>query len=259
MTHQPTGRPLLNPHAMRCLGAMMMLLTLAAGPATALDDAVLSETIHAAEIPGALATDFGSIIEGQNVVLEIAVENDTEEALQIGAVKPLCACMTQESERRIEPGATGTITLRLETVGYSGPTTEAALIEWIDSTTGLTRIEMKMDVQPIFEFEPYKLFRYKAIEGEVATDEITVRRADGKPFEIKKIEPSDTYLNAVATQIEENAYRLVATLGADAPNGILKASITLHTDLPGNPTVEIKALGLVAKTKAVPGRATAVD
>jgi hypothetical protein len=230
-------------------GCLALLLVCSAGAAA--DEKTVAVTIDSANIPAAVDGDFGTIIEGQDAVLQITVTNSGTTPLQVGTVKPLCSCMTQSSDREVAPGGSGTITLRLETVGYAGATTEAALIEWIDRQVALTRAEMKMVVQPILEVSPRKLVRFRAVEGEPATDQVTVRRSDGKPLVIQKVETSASYLTAAAKGTEDGGVEVVVTLGPDAPNGILKGSLSLHTDVPEMPILELKVAGLVAARKAL--------
>jgi hypothetical protein len=221
------------------------------GSGAAEHETVMTVDIEAGAIPGAVVRDFGTIVEGHDAVLEIRVKNTSASPLQVGAVKPLCSCMSEQSTRRIEPGTTGTISLRLETVGYSGDTTEAALIEWIDRPVALTRAEMKMVVQPIIEVSPRKLIRFRATQGEEATDQVTLRRADGKPLQVSSVETSAGYLAATVEPLEDGGVQVVVTLGADAPNGILKGTVSLHTDVPEVPVLELKVAGLVAKISAL--------
>jgi hypothetical protein len=182
------------------------------------------------------------------VVLELVISNDGDSELQIGAVRPLCACMTQEADHSVAPGQSGTITLSLETIGYSGPTTEAALIQWVDSLVPVTRAEMTMTVQPVLEVLPHKLVRFRAIEGKAKTEEVEIRRADGKPFKVKEVTTDAEFLTVKVTP-GEASYRLAVTLGADAPNGLVKGTIFVNTDLPTLPKLEIKVTGLVGRPR----------
>jgi hypothetical protein len=156
--------------------------------------------------------------------------------------------MSEKSDRVVQPGAKGRITLRLETVGYSGATTEAALIQWVDSSVPVTRAEMKMDVQPVLEVTPKRMVRFRSIAGTPMTQKVTIRSADCTPFTVSEVETSSAVVSAVI-EGEGSEYGLSITLSAEAPAGMLKETVVVHTDLPTVPRLEIKVTGVV---KAAP-------
>jgi hypothetical protein len=240
--------PFTNNHR----GSTLLLLVLVAGlpgPIAAAADKSLAASVESSSIPPQLAQDFGQVLQGQPVVLDITVTNKRDTPLTIGSVQPMCSCMTEKSDRSIAPGKTGTISLRLETADYSGPVTEAALIQWVDSAVPVTRVELKLDVKPVLQVLPKKLVRFKAALGKVVTQSVDLKAADGKPFKVTGVETSKPFLKAAAVAAGAGGYRLTITLGADAPAGMLKETVTVRTDIPTLPSLTLNVTGIVVQER----------
>jgi len=207
---------------------------------------VRQATISSQSIPPQVREDFGRVRQGEPVVLEITVTNSQDKVLTIGAVQPLCACMSETSDRGVQPGSRGSISLRLETDEYSGPTTEAALIQWTNAPVAVTRVELTLDVQPVLEILPKRLVRFRGVEGKPSEEVLELKTADGAAFQVTGVETSAPHLSATASALGTGHYRLTVTLAPDAPTGMLRETVTVHTDLPTLPAVKLNVTGLVA-------------
>ncbi len=235
-------------HATRLLVVVFTLLLIGGPPVASLACAEAKAhrvTISSDGIPPEVKESFGPVRQGELLVLEITVENRRDEVLSIGAVQPLCACMSERSDRSIQPGSNGIITLRLETEEYSGPTTEAALIQWANAAVAVTRVELTFDVQPVLEVLPKRLVRFRGVQGKRSEQAVDLKTADGSGFEVTKVETSAPHLSAAAQAIAPGSYRLTVTLAADAPSGMLRETVTVHTTIPTLPTVKLNVTGLV--------------
>lgn len=210
----------------------------------------LTAEITASDLPGLIERDFGTVRAGVLLVLDVAVRNDTATPLEIARVVPKCACMEAEADgRTVAPGATGHITVTLESDEYSGPVRESALVLWQDRAMAVTTVEVVTTVEPLVEVLPRRLVRFSVDSGEGAVAEVELRSADGAAFRITGAECSQPYLRASARG--EGASHLVTVeLAEDAPPGMLRDTVTIATDLPGAPTVELKITGVVRKPKA---------
>jgi len=227
------------------VAGLTLACSLTAGTAAAVEAKRLELELGSSRIPPDLARDFGRVLQGQPALLVIKVRNVGDAELTIGAVRPLCTCMTEESDRAIAPGQVGTITLRLETDAYSGPTTEAALIQWPDNPVGVTRVEMKLDVQPVLEVKPSALVRFRVLQGQTASQQITLTAPDGAPFVVTSAECNSPHLGTDLVPLDGGGYRFDITLKASAPVGMLREIVLLHTDLASLPSLEIKVTGVV--------------
>lgn len=229
------------------VGVVALMVLAPSGVSSASPEAkVRRVTIASDSIPSEVKENFGPVRQGEMAVLEITVSNRRQEVLSIGTVQPLCACMTERSDRSIQPGSTGTISLYLDTEEYAGPTTEAALIQWANATLPVTRVELTLDVQPILEVLPKRLVRFRVVQGNRSEQMVELRTADSGPFEVTAVETSAPHLSASAQAVSPGSYRLTVALTADAPVGMLRETVTVHTTLPTLPTVTINVTGLVA-------------
>ncbi len=226
---------------------VLLLLALAATTAAAAGVS-RSVALTVGDLPGAVAESFGAVLEGQPVTLELVISNPGAEPLRIGAVRPLCGCMHETSDRVVPAGGKAVVSLTLETVGYEGETTEAALIEWVGATVPVTRAEMRMTVEPVLAIEPQRLIRFRVLQGEAARQVLALRSPRGTPFTVSSAQTSSELLSAVI-EPEDGGYRLVVSLSPDAPVGMLRETVTLHTDLPTVPTIELKVTGVVRRAE----------
>jgi len=210
----------------------------------------LTVEVKASQIPERLEQDFGPVMAGDLLVLDIAIRNDTAAPLEIARVVPKCACMEAEFDQEVAPGGTGHITILLESDDYSGAVRESALVLWLDRAVAVTTVDVLTTVKPLVEVLPRRLVRFSVSSGESAAAEVEVRSPDGTPFRVTGVESSKPYLRARAEGEREGvSHRVVIELAGDAPPGMLRESITLATDLPGNPKVELKITGVVRKPK----------
>ncbi len=236
----------------RSLAILLAALAPAAWGATPpAAERVITLEVASSAIPPDISQDFGTVLEGEPVTLKIRVRNEGETALAIGAVRPMCACMSESSDRSVAAGATGTITLRLETADYNGPTTEAALVQWVDAPVSVTRVELKLDVRPALVVEPRRLIRFRAAHGTASSQVVQIRTADGSPFRVLGVDGSAPFLSGTATVTTPGTYQVTVTLGADAPVGMLKEAVTVRTDLPTLPALRLSVTGLVAAPTSV--------
>ncbi len=224
--------------------AGIVVATILAGPATA-EEATFNQTISTDSIPPSVTQQCGTITEGTEVVLTVTITNPSTKPFHLGTVQSLCACMTAEpSATTIAPSGSATITLRLETEGYSGPTQESALVQWVDSSVAVTRINLELTVQPVLEVTPRRLVRFRTDAGTAATEEIRIRTPDGSPFALLAVEPSSDILSVSHTE-QADGYAISITVSDQAPPGMLRESITVRTDLATMPELVVKVTGVV--------------
>jgi hypothetical protein len=209
-------------------------------------EATFSTAISTDSIPPSVTQQCGTIQEGTEVVLTVEIANPKAEPFHLGTVQSLCACMTAEpSATTIAPGASETITLRLETDGYSGPTQESALVQWVDSPVAVTRVNLELTVEPVLEVTPRRLVRFRTNAGESVTEELHIRKPDGGPFAILDIRPSSDVLAVTSRSDDGDGYVVSITLSDAAPPGMLRETVTLETDLDTLPELVVKVTGVV--------------
>jgi hypothetical protein len=98
----------------------------------------------------------------------------------------------------------------------------------------------------VLEVLPKRLVRFRGVQGKRSDQAVELRAADGAQFEVTKVETSAPHLSASAQKITPASFRLTVTLAADAPTGMLRETVTVHTTIPTLPTVKLNVTGLVA-------------
>jgi hypothetical protein len=229
------------------VGVAGLLCLLAAASAVAVEAKRVEVALGSTQIQPDLTRDFGTVMQGQPAVLVIKVRNQGDQEFNIGAVRSLCTCLSEESDKVIPPGQVGTISLLLETDGYAGPTTEAALIQWPDAAVGVTRVEMKMDIRPVLQVEPSALIRFRMIQGQASSQQVTLTSPNNEPFTVSSVDCESSHLTSSLEPVEGGGYRLTLTLAGDTPVGMLRETVLIHTDLETLPILSLKVTGVVLK------------
>lgn len=79
--------------------------------------------------------DFGRINSGENVTHAFVFTNTGDQVLEITRVQPGCGCTTAGTwDKRVEPGAQGSIPLQFNSAGFSGRVTKTATVHCNDQS-----------------------------------------------------------------------------------------------------------------------------
>lgn len=76
---------------------------------------------------------FGKVTEGTQVTHDFIIRNPGEDVLSILRVDTSCGCTVADYPKRIEPGETGVIHVKVDTSGYGGSSFKRQLIIQTDA------------------------------------------------------------------------------------------------------------------------------
>lgn len=155
--------------------------------------------------------DWGSVLQGEVVIHDFELKNTGGSALKIERVKPSCGCTTVNFDKIIAPGATGKITLKVDTKKFSGMVRKTAQVSTNASkiTQQLTmtgKIELAVIIEP-------KLPRIQMVKG-VPTKPLTIslKKASKYEFKLNKVSTKTEVVSVTMKEIEPgNSYELTVT------------------------------------------------
>jgi hypothetical protein len=99
--------------------------------------------------------EFGRALSGTVLRHEFRFTNTGSATLEITAVRPGCGCTTAgDFDRKVEPGKTSIIPLRLNTAGFSGEITKRATIVSNDPEQPTVGLELKAEVWKPVDIRP---------------------------------------------------------------------------------------------------------
>ena len=205
--------------------------------------------------------DFGTVAKGDKLDWTFQIKNTGETDLQIIAAKPGCGCTVADFDKVIKPGATGKVTAHVDTTNFAGPIAKTVSVETNDPSTPTATLTIHATVKPYVEAAPVGFVRYNLLQGDAATQSITLYSEEDEPFEITKIEVPADYVKVSQSKITDdkqrvaagkegqNQYKLDITVGGpDAKIGPLADKVHIITNSKHQPDYFISVTGVVRPT-----------
>lgn len=152
------------------------------------------------------------------------------------------------SARRVEPGGTGRIEVKVYTTGLSGHVSKNIVVVSNDPQNREVTLQVRAEVLPEFAFSALGIFFSGEPRGREARRELTIEVAPGRPSSIVSVESTDPQVKVRLEQVPgsgERKYRLIATQRADAPEGYHFGTIIIKTTSKLNPEIRLPIRGLV--------------
>jgi len=134
--------------------------------------------------------DWGSAMQGEVVVHDFEIRNPDSSPLIIEDVKPACGCTKGEFTKTIAPGATGKITLRVDTLQFSGRIKKTAKVLTIaNKVSGEMTLAMEGEVDVVIVQEPPTGKRgITAVPGvPIKPVTLTLKKGVAETFKLNKV------------------------------------------------------------------------
>lgn len=167
---------------------------------------------------GAIVKDAGRVLQGTPVQQVFTFTNEGEGTLEITGVEHTCGCESSIlSAKKIAPGKSGRIEIRVKTENLSGAVEKRVLLRTNDADNATVVLAVRMEVAPEIELSESMIFFDRTRRRE-DRKEILLTVRDPKSVRIVKAESKDS---RVAVSLEPagdgGKMRLVAIWREDAP------------------------------------------
>ncbi len=222
----------------KCVLVSIGVLLLASHPLAASED---EETVQGPKlaIPERLI-GLGELVEGQVVESHIELRNEGTEPLEIQQVTSSCLCATATAPAPIPPGATGQLTVTLDTNLQVGKGSTEVWFTTNDPEIQRTKVVVTAEIKNLLSVEPQKL-RWHTVQHEGdGVLEVEVTATDGESFPLLEARSSDPAVRVEFQPIGEATRRddglevaprwvLRAVLADDVGVGPFAGRITMKT------------------------------
>jgi hypothetical protein len=209
--------------------------------------------------------DYGTVPKGEKLDWAFVVKNTGNADLQIIAAKPGCGCTVADFDKVIKPGETGKVTAHVDTTAFAGPIAKSVSLETNDPSTPTANLTIHAVVKPYVEAYPAGFVRYNLLQGDAATQSVTIYSEEEEPFEILKVDAPSEYVKVTSTKITDPAqlapsvgkpgqaqYKLDITVGGpEAKLGPIADKIHLVTNSKHQPDYWVSVTGVVRPTYRV--------
>jgi hypothetical protein len=206
--------------------------------------------------------DYGTVPKGDKLDWAFEVKNTGNADLQIIAAKPGCGCTVADFDKVIKPGQTGKVTAHVDTTAFAGPIAKSITLETNDPSSPTAQLTLHAVVKPFVEAYPAGFVRYNLLQGEAATQSVTLYSEEDEPFQITNVEAPSDWVKVAYKKIEDPAqfaqgvgkpgqaqYKVDITVGGpDAKLGPIADKIKISTNSKHQPDYFVSVTGVVRPT-----------
>jgi len=199
--------------------------------------------------------DFGTVVKGEVLEWTYSVKNIGSADLVITDARPSCGCTVAQFDKVVKPGESGKIHAKLETKDFKGPINKIVTVVSNDLENPNARLFLKANIKAVVDVLPDANLRFTKLKREpFQVKRLLVTEETGSDFKVLKAEASQPWIKvAWAPAPKENLaanytnaqYELTATVGPEAPVGMVNETATVTTNSAKMPVVKLKVLGLV--------------
>jgi len=193
--------------------------------------------------------EFGDVDSDQKVEHDFIVKNAGDAELEIKNVKTSCGCTVAQPEKKnLAPGEETKIKTTLTLKGRQGAVSKTVTVESNDPRDPMYKLELKGNAVAAITIEPRTVNFGPITDNEPHTQTVSIKSS--KPEITFKIESVDTsaaqQVKAELKTVEEGkAYEVALSLAENLPVGNMNGRITLKTDDPQRPTLQINVFAQI--------------
>ncbi len=205
---------------------------------------VAAETIH----------DAGKVRRGDPIDVTFTLENRGDADLLIKSADPSCGCTVASFDKKIAPGAKGSVRARVDTSDFAGSITKGVTVLSNDPANPRLVLTIKAEVQADVLLAPTyaRLLQVQTLDP--AKAEVRLWCEDGTALEIRGVHAPEKWIVASARRAEGSEidadrptpqWIVTVALTPEAPLGPLGESIELDTNHPRQAKVHLPLSGFV--------------
>ena len=203
---------------------------------------------------GSYSHDLGSVEEGSQTERILLFRNAGEKELVISQVRPSCTCLEVASfTERMAPGGQGRIALVFDATGLRGGLTYQVFVESNDPVSPLAVVEVAALVKPSSLLISKRRIYFGDVDARSgASRELYVKDPGDGSLEIVDVVTESPHLGVVLggkaismPGVEEPVFPVEVTLKPGVPVGPFEGAITLVSNHPKEPRLEIPVVATV--------------
>jgi len=194
--------------------------------------------------------DFGTVARGERAQFEFVLENLYVKDVHIAAVRASCSCTTPEIKTEtLKTHQKGAIVAKYNTTAFLGAKGATLTVTFDKPLFAEVQLHVHGVVRGDLTLEPGSVGFGSVDQGNGAERTITINHWGRRDWGITKVRSANPHVFAIATELDRNAaqvtYRIIVRLDRDAPIGDLAENLTVATNDPQSPEIQVPIVGAV--------------
>jgi mRNA-degrading endonuclease toxin of MazEF toxin-antitoxin module len=187
--------------------------------------------------------DLGRMAPQTLTAREVVVRNRSASPLTILGIQADCGCTTSEVEdSELAPGESTVLVLSFDSRNYSGAIRRQVQV---NTTLGTKVLPVHVTVAPYADWDiaPSPAMLSPSLVGEPARGAVSLARHGNRAVSLTGASTNHPWLEATLSGADESGtYTVALRKSPDAPAGTHPATLTIQTDDPATPTLEVKVI-----------------
>lgn len=192
--------------------------------------------------------DFGVVGPDSNLEHTFEILNAGDFTLQILRAEPTYGCaLVGEMPLDIEPQQTGRLTFKLDAAALHGTFEKQIVVRTSDPNNATAVFTLRGELRRPIEVSPPSAGFGRVLHNEYRERIITITHSADTPVSIS-MDPADesaSFVFHLVETIKGREHKLYVNTRPPYETGPIRATATLRTNLPAQPTIEIPAYGVV--------------
>jgi hypothetical protein len=203
--------------------------------------ALLAATLHCAEAASTDHHDFGIIGFDDEATHRFEIANLGPHRLEIARIRLTPPLVATRASAAIEPGAQGSIDVRLGTPRERGSFEGLVAVEFRNAGVPDREFRVIATVRPVVDVEPHAAFFVTVARGDHRRSSVDIVNHDTAPLRILGVEQALARSSAQLETIEPGRrYRLWLDVQGTGGTGALAEFIRVRTDHPQHPLLQLQ-------------------
>jgi len=196
--------------------------------------------------PEPRALQFGSLCKGESDTLSVSITPAPDTELKITEAKSDTACVTVESTGVGEAGRQDFKVIACNVEGC-GRIATFITFDTSDELRPKIRVPVSVSLMGSFVAEPDIVAFGPTLPGSYVSQVVKIHSPRGKKFKVPEVMTSIEGLHPEITMTGDASCELRLKIAEDASPGQVSGSVSVETDCPDEPPVEIKVNGYIRK------------
>ena len=194
--------------------------------------------------------DFGTVARGQRTEFEFVLENLYVEDVHIASVRASCSCTTPEIKTdTLKTHQKGAILAKYNTAAFLGPKGATLTVIFDKPFWAEVQLNVRGFIRSDVLLQPGSV-DFGSVEQDSGGERIlTVSHTGRQDWRIGKVRGVNPHLSATATELARNVaqvtYQIVVRLDRHTPAGCLAENLTVETNDPQSPEIQVRVDGIV--------------
>ena len=194
--------------------------------------------------------DFGVVARGSDANFRFKIINKYKPDVHIADVRTTCGCTAASpSKDRLKTREAAYIEVKMDTRKFKGQKNSNLIVVFDEPFYQEVRIPIAAYIRSDVVISPGCINFGSVVKGNTAQQKITINYAGRNDWKIKKVTATDPNVSAKVVETRRDAgrvgYDLIVDLKPDAPMGVIRHRLTLHTDDSGNPRIPVLIEGRI--------------